>query len=307
MAIESILVILDSPLSIAARRNFRGPGLFLCAMWTEDLGTLGYLAPGGNARRAVGRFQRHAKRVYRKIASGQCFKETPAFAGVEDGIAGPETLAEIARWIEKGFRLPLGYFKMAVIETWGELRSDMAAAWLALIPRIAEMGGTISGPYGDTRRPLMNTISTGASKFSFHICGRAVDLNQGLGNSVYFPISEGATWRIYCKTADQNGSQGEKIEAGAIRYHNFYARKETPIPGGYYLDLTAAIERGELFERIDAQTGWENDARRSEWWHFQWVPAKQKTFQDECELAGIAEAELRAFGYRDADLDHVPG
>ncbi len=146
--------------------------------------------------------------------------------------------------------------------------------------RIDALGGTIDGPYGDTKRPLMKSISSGASKFSFHICGRAVDLNQGNPRYVVVREPQGSRlwWRIYCKT-----------------------------PQGQRLDLTAEIEREGLFERIPAQNGWEQDARKKEWWHFQWVPGKQKTFQDECELVGITEQQLRAFGYTYADLDHVPG
>jgi hypothetical protein len=140
---------------------------------------------------------------------------------------------------------------------------------------MTRVNGLVDGPYGDTKWPLMQTISSGASKFSFHICGRAIDLNQG--NPRYRVVAEPqgtrTWWRIYC------GS----------------------------LDLTAEIERDGLFERIAAQRGFEQTARKREWWHFQWVPDKQTTFQDECELIGITEQQLRGAGYSDADLDHPPG
>jgi len=276
-------------------------------MWTDDLITLGFLKQGGSPLRALLRFQRRARSRYRKTLAGESISEEPAYAGPEDGAEHPETLAEIARWITKRYRAPLGYFELAKIETWGWLRQDMAAAWRERMTTIAALGGTISGPYGDTKRPLMKIISAGASRFSFHICGRAVDLNQGY--SCYFPVREpqGAQtlWRILCRTSDQSGAQGLPIRGGA--YHNFFERGEAPLPAGYYLDLTAEIERGGWFERIPAQNGWERDSRLSEWWHFQWSPEKQKTFQDECELAGITEEQLRAAGYGDADLDHPPG
>ncbi len=148
-------------------------------MLTDDLATLGYLETGAPVARALTRFQRHALRTYRKTAAGEFLEETPVYSGPEDGVAHPATLDEIARWLARGFRLPLGYFKLARIGAWGELREDMAEAWLALMARIQGLGGTIEGPYGDTKRPLMTTISVGASKYSFHIAGRAVDLNQG--------------------------------------------------------------------------------------------------------------------------------
>lgn len=279
------------------------------AMLTDDLTTIGYLSLGGSLTRAVTRFQRHAKRTYRKSAAGESLTETPIFAGAVDGIAGPITLAEIARWLQLGYRLPLAYFQLARIGTWGRLRQDTAAAWMALMATIGNLGGTIDGPYGDTQRPLMETISTGASKYSFHMCGRAVDLNQGLGNTRYFPACEpqGSRmyWRLYCKTADQSGARGAKVSG--VAFHNFATHSDDPLPDGYYIDLTAGIERGGLFERIAAQTGWEHDTRLSEWWHFQWIPEKQQTFQDECELIGTTEQQLRACGYADADLDHAPG
>jgi hypothetical protein len=276
-------------------------------MWTDDLITLGYLLPGGSATRALRRFQRHAKRRYRKTAAGESVSETAVYLGPEDGVAGPETLDELARWLGKEYRLPLGFFKLSKIAEWGWLREDMASEWLAVMAQVEILGGSIDGPYGDTRRPLMETISVGASKFSFHICGRAVDLNQG--NSSYFPVREmeGAQtlWRIWVKTADQSGAQGSRI-AGAT-YYCFWTHSDQPLPDGYYFDLTAEMERGGCFERIPAQDGWQRDSRLSEWWHFQWVPEKQTTFQDECELIGITEQQLRTFGYADADLDHTPG
>jgi hypothetical protein len=242
-------------------------------------------------------------------AAGEPLSETPVFSGAVDGVAGPVTSAEIARWLELGYRLPLGYFKLTSIDTWGRLRADMAAAWMAKMAAIQSLGGTIEGPYGDTKRPLMQTISVGASKYSFHICGRAVDLNQGLGYSRYFPVCEPQGgrmyWRIFCRTADQSGAQGQKMPG--IAAHNFATHSDDPLPDAFYIDLTAEMEREGLFERIAAQSGWELDSRMSEWWHFQWVPEKQQTFQDECELAGTSEAQLRAAGYTDADLDHLPG
>ena len=274
-----------------------------------NLTTLGYLETGESVARAVTRFQRHAKRVYRKTAAGESIQETPVYTGPENGVADPATLDEIARWMALGFRLPLGYFKLARIGAWGELREDAAAAWLTLIGHIDTLGGTIEGPYGDTKRPLMTTISVGASKYSFHIPGRAVDLNQG--NTRYFAICEpqGAQmwWRILCKTTDQTGAQGQKFEAGSVAFHYFPTHQNVPLAEGYYLDLTEEIERSGQFERICSQDGWNRDPREAEWWHFQWVPEKQQTFQDECELVGIAESELRAAGYDDANLDHSPG
>jgi len=282
-------------------------------MLSQDLTTLGYLAPDGDARRSLIRFQRRAKTKYRKTASGQPVEESPVYTGpvtgLVSGTAPQSTLDEIARWLQAGYRIPLGYFGLLKVANWGALRSDVADWWNASIPRIAALGATIDGPYGDTKRPLMNAISDGASKYSFHICGRAVDLNQGEPRYyvVHEPRGAESWWRIYCKTQDQTGTQGELLAAGALAVYHFWNNQESPIPAGYYFDLTAELEGGEQFERIRSQEGWQQDTRRAEWWHYQWVPDQQATFQDEAELIGITESELRAFGYADADLDHVPG
>jgi hypothetical protein len=280
-------------------------------MWADDLTALGYLSNGESPARALMRFQRHALRVYRKTVEGQSIAEPPVYSGPVDGIAHQPALDEISRWILRGFRLPLGYYGLSKIAQFGSLRSDVAAAWTSLMANIKQIGGTIDGPYGDTKRPLMNVISPGASKYSFHICGRAIDLNQGLGNSRYFvsadPQGARMFWRIFCKTADQTGAQGRHFAAGTFECHSFATHAGSPNPPAYYIDMTAEIERGGQFERIASQNGWQEDARMSEWWHFQWVPDKQKTFQDECELIGVSGQQLRAYGYNDADLDHLPG
>jgi hypothetical protein len=271
----------------------------------DELITLGY----GTGPRSLKRFQRHAKRVYRKTTAGARSEETPVYAGPTDGVAHPETLDESARWLAADYRLPLGYFPLVKIGKWGSLREDAAHAWLELSARMRGLGGTIDGPYGDMKRPLMTAVSTGASKFSFHVCGRAVDLNQG--QKRYFvarePQDRQTWWRIYCRTGDQTGAQGRKFAKGEVSCYAFASHREYPLPAGYYLDLTAEIEQGGLFERIHAQDGWEKQAAKAEWWHFQWKPDKQATFQDECELIGVTEADLRAAAYTDADLDHPPG
>lgn len=56
---------------------------------------------------------------------------------------------------------------------------------------------------------------SGTSRYSFHYCGRAVDINQALGGGKgqrYYIIQETVGqhtyWRIYCKTTLQDGTQG---------------------------------------------------------------------------------------------------
>ena len=114
-----------------------------------------------------------------------------------------------------------------------------------------------------------------------------------------------------------------------------------------HIELTVEIQEGGLFERISAQSSWEDrtaydDAKKAfesasaadkekakktmddayqslynkqEWWHFQWAADKQKHFIDELELIGFTEPEVRKVKDKagvlkwpdDADLDHAPG
>ena len=286
-----------------------------------NLITLGYLPAGaddgkwgGGSKRAVKRFKRRARSVYRINAAGPAdCSLANAFKEAADESVTQATLDEIVKWLGRGWKAPLGRFGIGRIGN-GKLRQDVADAWIALISSVKGHGGTIEGPYGDTMRALGKAKKAGASSFSFHIVGRAVDLKQELTNrpNRRYYVAKDPTggvdyWRIYCTTQEQDGSQGAKYEKGKVEYWDFVDKKNIKIPEGYYVDLTSEIEKGGLFERIPAQAGWEGTYNKTEWWHFQWKPDKQETFQDECELVGISEKDLRNAGYSVTDLDHKPG
>ena len=283
---------------------------------TKELTALGLLGPGGNETHSLKRFQRRALTSTRKVGGG-ALCVAPTFRGSVTGKIDQATVDELAVWVKYKYVAPLGVYRLSSVAGGGTLREDVATAWNNLASRVRSLGGTVDGPYGDTKRPLMKTIKVGASKFSFHYTGRAVDLNQSLADprgQRYFVCQETVGsrtyWRIYCKTPDQGGKLGTKIAARTTSAYRFGDGATYYIPEGYYIDLSAEIERGGSFERIPAQVGWGPSGgayNKSEWWHFQWVPDKQATFQDECELIGITEKTLRDIGYLDADLDHAPG
>jgi hypothetical protein len=288
-----------------------------------DLITLGYLPKGADdgsfgpgTTRALKHFQRQASQTYRmSSATNKPDDVGERFKGKISGIADADTLNEIRKWIDRKWKLPLGRFAFTRISS-GSLREDVAAEWTKLANDIKGKGGTVDGPYGDTRRGLHKAKKIGASNFSFHIVGRAIDLQQELNNPPkrrYQVVKdkEGGKigyWRIYCKTDAQDGSQGKAYDKDKIRCWDFVDRKEYSLPAGvYYLDLTDEIESGGKFERIAAQSGWETTYNKTEWWHFQYKPDKQETFQDECELVGYSEKDLRNVGYTEVDMDHRPG
>ncbi len=289
-----------------------------------ELITLGYLPKGADdgdfgkvSTRALARFQRHAARVYRLSGTTRLACDVSAaqvFKGRSDGKPDDATRAEIKKWLGNKWVLPLGRFALKKVGSF-TLREDVADAWVALAARVKALGGTVDGPYGDSKRGLGKATKVGASSFSFHIVGRAIDLNQSFANPSgrrYYIARDTASdardyWRLYCKTVNQDGTQGKKYEKGAVSCQSFQPSASFDIPAGWYIDLTAEIEKDGLFERIPAQGGWDTNYNKSEWWHFQYAVDKQATFQDECELVGIGEAALKAAGYSVTDMDRAPG
>jgi hypothetical protein len=289
-----------------------------------DLITLGFLPkgaddgrPGNHTTRALKHFQRRASTVYRLSSATNLaddVSDAEVFDGEVTGVADADTLTEIKKWIDHKWVLPLGRFSFTSVSN-GSLREDVAKEWIALVAQIKSKGGTIDGPYGDTKRQLKKATKVGASSFSFHIVGRAIDLQQELSDNPgrrYWvtkdvPAGNG-WWRIYCKTDKQDGTQGKAHAKNEIKYWDFVERKEHSLPPDvYFMDLTDEIESGGEFERIHAQGGWATTYNQTEWWHFQYVPDKQETFQDECELVGYSEKALKDAGYSEADMDRRPG
>jgi hypothetical protein len=256
--------------------------------------------------RAITRFQRHAARPYRLP------QDTPnTYAGPANGMLDASTITEIEKWKQQGWKLPLGRFPLVKLDQGGKLRSDAAAAWAAIVTKVNEAGGTLEGPYGDTTRVYSFKAGAGASRHSFHYAGRAVDISQHLAggrNQRYYVAKDlqgtRMFWRIWCKT---DAGQGTPVKAKEKDYYDFFSRKELPMPAGHYVDLTALIEADGKFERIRAQDGWESNSKKLEWWHFQYAVQKQATIQDEMELIGISEAQLKQAGWTLKDLDHAPG
>jgi hypothetical protein len=217
------------------------------------------------------------------------------------------------KWIAKKWKAPLSRF---ALKSGGgiTLREDVFDAWQTLVTKIKGVGGTIDGPYGDSTRGLKKQTKAGASSFSFHIVGRAVDLSQPLAgppNHRYHVAkdftSNGDFWRIWCKTDKQDGTQGQEFKKDELEYWSFWGKAAQKARPGWYIDLTEKITSGGQFERIKAQSGWEHNTNKAEWWHVQWSPDKQATFEDECELIGITSQDLKNAGYSEADRDRAPG
>ncbi len=135
---------------------------------------------------------------------------------------------------------------------------------------------------GDTTRPMNHTPRPGQGRISWHVCGRAIDINQGfLRNGNIELVREdigGVTyWRVYIRAQDQSGHAGEPLRVAPwdlnARARGGLAAAQggelkASIPEGYFVDFTTiAADYG--WERRNALSNWRSSYYDIEWWHFQ--------------------------------------
>jgi len=131
--------------------------------------------------RALSRFQRQATHVYRiDKGSGLSRDVSPhdVFSGRGDGVVDTQTVRELRRWVDEGWTRPVGRFRFASVSDglasparwlrWAILREDVAGVWREMMREVSERGGSVAGPYGDTRRKIGPQQRDGASPRSFH-------------------------------------------------------------------------------------------------------------------------------------------
>jgi TolB protein len=135
---------------------------------------------------------------------------------------------------------------------------------------------------GDSWRTMNHTPRPGQGRISWHVCGRAVDINQGFLSSGQIELVRedigGVTyWRVYIKAKVQDGSLGEPLRVApwdlSARSKGGLATAQggelkAKIPEGYYVDFTTiAADYG--WERRNALSNWRASYFDIEWWHFQ--------------------------------------
>jgi TolB protein len=192
-------------------------------------------------------------------------------------------------------------FMYVPVRTGGPYLSDRVDdSFHALRERvIAETGFDYLSVFGDLWRRIDAGARPGQSTRSWHKAGRAMDINQGPygpGQDVVYTLETvgGRTmWRVYFRTARQDGSQGEPLRiapwswwpepsgdtsAGGTLSHL--------IPPGYWLDYTAlAAEYG--WQRVPALRRWRTVWVDTDWWHFQktdgldWEEAMREVYAEE--------------------------
>ena len=135
---------------------------------------------------------------------------------------------------------------------------------------------------GDSWRTMHHTPRPGQGRISWHVCGRAVDINQGyLGQGNIELIREdigGVTyWRVYIKANVQDSRLGEPLRLApwdlSARSNGGLATVyggewKATVPEGYFVDFTTiAADFG--WERRNALSNWRSSYFDIEWWHFQ--------------------------------------
>ena len=126
---------------------------------------------------------------------------------------------------------------------------------------------------------------------SWHKTGRALDLAldykvDGINQMVLVreDLAAQVYWRMYLRTAKQDGTQGEPLRDNPwlhwwhiVPEHDPEAYdaggKRQPIPGGYYADVTAIAKR-HGWERIacyaiEDDYHWNSDSNATEYWHYE--------------------------------------
>ncbi|HLF28169.1 MAG TPA: hypothetical protein VJG32_17705 [Anaerolineae bacterium] len=162
----------------------------------------------------------------------------------------------------------------------GHVLSDAVDdSFRALRARVAqETGADYMNLLGSSWRPMNHVPREGQSRRSYHVAGRAMDIdqtpyNQG-GNQIVFvreDIGYRTFWRVYIKAKQQDGARGEPLREAPWDLAIDGTTGGEPmsqIPTGYYVDFTTlAADYG--WERVQAIYRWRSFYPDVEWWHFQ--------------------------------------
>jgi TolB protein len=150
---------------------------------------------------------------------------------------------------------------------------------------VEETGWRYLSILGSAWRPMDHTPRPGQSRRSWHVCGRAIDVNQDfydrddqLIQLVREDVGNETYWRVFIEASEQDGSMGEPLR---VAPWDLKAREEEDstaavqggrplekVPSGYYVDFTTlAADYG--WERVAALYRWRHFWPDIEWWHFQ--------------------------------------
>ncbi len=193
---------------------------------------------------------------------------------------------------------PYVFVQLENVEPSGQLLSDAVDdSFRALRARVLlETGIDYLHVVGNTWRPMNHIPRDGQSRRSYHVAGRAVDINQEPFQSPGDPIVivrediGGATyWRVFIKAKNQDGTMGEPLREAPWSLQVGTAEGGQPmdkIPSGYYVDFTT-LAQDYGWERVRAIYRWRTFYPDVEWWHFQktdglpWWEAMEQVYTEE--------------------------
>ncbi|MFN8596663.1 MAG: hypothetical protein U0559_10845 [Anaerolineae bacterium] len=214
----------------------------------------------------------------------------------EAPLKSPPLYTEIVSPTAKG-QPPYAFVQMENINPPGQILSDAVDdSFRALRARVLrETGYDYMDLVGNTFRPMNHVPRDGQSRRSYHVAGRAVDINQEPfqqdGNRTVIvreDIGNVTYWRVFIKAKVQDGSMGEPLREAPWNLRSGTDSGGAPmatIPPGYYVDFTTlAADYG--WQRVRAIWGWRSYYPDVEWWHFQktdglsWWDAMKQVYKE---------------------------
>jgi TolB protein len=193
---------------------------------------------------------------------------------------------------------PYVFVQLENVNPPGQMLSDAVDdSFRALRARVlVETGIDYLSVVGNTWRPMNHIPRDGQSRRSYHVAGRAVDINQepfqSADNSTVIVREDigGVTyWRVFIKAKNQDGTMGEPLREAPWLLQVGTAEGGQPmnkIPPGYYVDFTT-LAQDYGWERVRAIYSWRSYYPDVEWWHFQktdglpWWAAMEQVYKEE--------------------------
>jgi TolB protein len=197
----------------------------------------------------------------------------------EAPLAAPPLYTEVVSPTAPG-QPQFAFVRLDDVAPGGHLLSDAVDdSFRALRARVQQETGTdYLSLLGSSWRPMDHVPREGQSRRSYHVAGRAIDIDQtpynvGSDQTVFAreDIGYRTFWRVFIKASQQDGTQGEPLREAPW---SLVVGSETggqpmeKIPPGYYVDFTTlAADYG--WERVQAIYRWRTFYPDVEWWHFQ--------------------------------------
>lgn len=201
---------------------------------------------------------------------------------------------------------PVKLFEMPVNAPSPYLSDQVDQSFLALRSRVIEEAGwDFLGQLDGMFEDIEVKAPPGQSSETWNKAGRAFDLYYrealGLDPQVFVVREDSAGetyWRVFVKTAVQDGSQGEPLKAIHWDFQartgddpQYYERGGKPadsVPAGYFIDFTALAE-DYGWTRVPANENWRTYFPDIRFWHFE---NRQDLTWEEAMLQLYTQSEL---------------